>query len=117
MALDTKNENNGQAIFAIEVADVLEALKCLLIEKNRKYGDAALNPQRTFSRGSAVDLIDVRIDDKLSRIKNRLKDDAEDPIWDLLGYLVLRTIAVRRIKETPMQPMQHRRVERPHAQD
>ena len=90
--------------FETDVMLVLNGIKKMLLEKNRKYGDAALNPHQVFSRASAIELIDARIDDKLSRIKNRQSDDAEDPMRDLLGYLVLREIAVMRA-ETPVKPM------------
>lgn len=71
------------------IADVCDRVKELLIEKNRKYGNSALNPVRVFSKASADEQILVRMDDKLSRIRNRQNDDDEDPFVDLLGYLVL----------------------------
>jgi hypothetical protein len=86
----------GPSQFDIDVADVLTELSRMLIEKNKKYGDAALNPNQTFSRCDAVELINVRIDDKLSRIRNRKDNEDEDPEWDLLGYLVLKRIALKR---------------------
>jgi hypothetical protein len=89
---------DAQIKFAAEVTEIVEQLKQMLIAKNRKYGDAALNPSRTFATSSAAELINVRIDDKLSRIKNRQTDDDEDPEWDLMGYLVLKRIAVKREK-------------------
>lgn len=66
----------------------------LLIEKNRSYGDSALNPVGIFGRGRASDLIRVRIDDKLSRIRNAPDAFGEDPVNDLLGYLVLLSLAL-----------------------
>jgi hypothetical protein len=74
-----------------EVNDILE----LLLEKNRKYGDSALNPTRIFSRADALEQINVRIDDKLKRIQNRQGDEDEDVDRDLIGYLVLRRVARR----------------------
>lgn len=85
-----------QVQFERELTVVLGDLKDLLLAKNRKYGDAALNPKRIFATASAVELIRVRMDDKLSRIINRQKDEDEDPEWDLLGYLVLLHIAKKR---------------------
>jgi hypothetical protein len=67
----------------------------LLIEKNRKYGNSALSPMRIFSRADPIEAINVRMDDKLSRIKNRQSDEDEDPERDLLGYLVLKQVARR----------------------
>lgn len=60
-----------------------------LIEKNVRYGDSALNPVRIFSDAPADAQIRVRIDDKLSRIRNATDGDPEDAILDLIGYLVL----------------------------
>ena len=71
------------------IADVCDRVKALLIEKNRKYGNSAIDPVRVFSKASADEQILVRMDDKLSRIRNRQSDDDEDPFVDLLGYLVL----------------------------
>lgn len=82
--------------FEKEVATVLDLVSKMLIDKNRKYGDAALNPNRTFSKSSTIELINVRIDDKLSRIRNAQLGDDEDPEWDLLGYLVLKRIGLNR---------------------
>jgi hypothetical protein len=95
----------GQEPFSEDLQSVLMDLMTQLLDKNRKYGDAALNPQRTFARSDAVELINVRLDDKLNRIKNRQNDDDEDPEWDLMGYLVLKRIAVKRRAKVPVEPM------------
>ena len=81
-----------------EIVRKCDAVKNLLIEKNRKYGDSALEPVRTFSQATAVEQILVRIDDKLSRISRGtgLVGDDEDVIKDLIGYLILLQIAVDR---------------------
>lgn len=67
----------------------------MLLDKNKKYGDSALNPVRIFSKANAVEQILVRIDDKLSRISKGagLVAKDEDVINDLIGYLVLLKIA------------------------
>ncbi len=62
----------------------------LLLEKNKAYGDTANNPPQIFSKLPADEGIKSRIDDKLSRIKNKgLSDITEDTIMDLTGYLIL----------------------------
>ena len=74
-------------------------LKCkkledLLLQKNAKYGDAALEPLNIFSQVNAVSSIKARIDDKLKRIKNSGPiDDTEDTLQDLAGYIILLMIA------------------------
>jgi hypothetical protein len=84
-------ENN---FFAVQVGVVLDEIRDLLIAKNRKYGNSALEPLGVFSQLSAKEGLLVRIDDKLKRIKNgSLERDDEDVINDLIGYLVLLKIS------------------------
>lgn len=65
----------------------------MLIEKNQKYGNSALEPLGVFSKLSPEEGLMIRIDDKLKRIKNgSLDKDDEDVINDLIGYLVLLKI-------------------------
>ena len=83
-------ENN---FFAVQVGVVLDEIRELLIAKNQKYGNSALEPLGVFSQLSAKEGLLVRIDDKLKRIKNgSLERDDEDVINDLIGYLVLLKI-------------------------
>lgn len=80
------------------IARECDNLKALLLEKNRKYGDSAVNPVRMFSRASACEQILVRLDDKLNRFINRQDDEDEDVILDMLGYLILYRVANDRRK-------------------
>lgn len=82
--------------FEKDVWDVVIGIYHLLIDKNRKYGDSALNPARIFSKANAEEQLLVRIDDKLNRIKNQQNDEDEDVVQDLIGYLILLTIARER---------------------
>ena len=69
-------------------------LEELLLSKNEKYGDAALEPLNVFSKANSVSSIKARIDDKLKRIQNSgLIDHDEDTLLDLTGYLILLMIA------------------------
>ena len=80
--------------FAIQVEEVLDSIEKMLIEKNRKYGNSALEPLGVFSQLSAKQGLLIRIDDKLKRIKNgSLDKDDEDVVNDLIGYLVLLKIS------------------------
>ena len=79
--------------FDESVWDTLIGIFFMLIEKNRKYGDSALNPARIFSKASNIEQLYTRVDDKLSRIANQSPDDDEDAVSDLIGYLVLIKIA------------------------
>ena len=76
-------------------------IQAMLIAKNRKYGDAALNPNQIFSSVPPMELINVRLDDKLSRIRNRQNDEDEDVELDLIGYLLLKQIAKKRATRKP----------------
>ena len=78
------------------IRDICDDVKELLLYKNSKYGDSAINPVRVFSKSSAYEQILVRIDDKLNRImkgQDLLQDD-EDVVMDLIGYLVLLKITL-----------------------
>jgi hypothetical protein len=80
--------------FAVQVTVVLDEIRDLLIAKNQKYGNSALEPLGVFSQLSAKEGLLVRIDDKLKRIKNgSLEKDDEDVINDLIGYLILLKIS------------------------
>ena len=59
-----------------------------LIDKNRKYGNSALDPVRIFSKADTREQLLVRIDDKLSRWSTAADED-EDVLKDLIGYLIL----------------------------
>ena len=76
-----------------KISEVCDEVKNLLLEKNRKYGDSALNPKRVFSKASPIEQINVRIDDKISRIMSAQDDDTEDAELDLIGYLILKRVA------------------------
>jgi hypothetical protein len=78
-----------------EIRHVCNDLADMLIAKNIAYGDSALNPLRIFSKANTVEQINVRIDDKLSRIA-RGHACGEDVEWDLLGYLILKEVHRRR---------------------
>tara|TARA_X000001388_G_scaffold77572_1_gene79109 strand:+ start:2162 stop:2542 length:381 start_codon:yes stop_codon:yes gene_type:complete len=79
------------------IEEICESMKNLLLEKNRAYGDSATNPSNVFSSGSAIDSLCARIDDKLMRIQNKgINDKTEDTVSDLIGYLILLKVAMRK---------------------
>jgi len=82
----------------IHISLVCDQIKELLLEKNKKYGDSALDPSRIFSKANPIEQLLVRIDDKLNRIQKGagLLANDEDIIQDLIGYLVLLKIAIER---------------------
>lgn len=70
----------------------LKEISNFLLEKNKAYGNSALEPIRIFSKASKLEQLYVRMDDKLSRIK-RGQVDNEDVLTDLLGYLIIERLA------------------------
>ena len=79
--------------FHEQVYRILSEITEMLVAKNEKYGNSALEPLGVFSQLSAKEGLLVRIDDKLKRIKNgSLDKDDEDVINDLIGYLILLKI-------------------------
>tara|TARA_R110001599_G_scaffold169638_4_gene359621 strand:+ start:233 stop:628 length:396 start_codon:yes stop_codon:yes gene_type:complete len=82
----SKNPKSFAQKLDIEITIIADLLKL----KNKAYGDTALNPTNIFSKLSASEAICARIDDKLARIKNKgIKDETEDTVDDLIGYLLL----------------------------
>ncbi|MCK7461180.1 MAG: high-potential iron-sulfur protein [Sphingobacterium sp.] len=101
--------SNGNASVAIDgdlpsttVADLIRQecamLRDVLLSKNAKYGNSALEPVRVFSKADPVEQIRVRLDDKLSRLMRGQGIEDEDVELDLMGYLILLRVA-RRMRE------------------
>ena len=87
-------ENKTEAV----ICNICEDIADFLIEKNRKYGNSAINPVRVFSTASDIEQLNVRMDDKLSRIRTSKPEDQEDARLDLVGYLILDMVK-RRLSE------------------
>ena len=89
----------------LKISAICDDIKELLIYKNRKYGNSALEPCRVFSKSSPVEQLLVRIDDKLNRIMQGagLLDEDEDVVNDLIGYLVLLKIGMHQEKMTKIE--------------
>lgn len=77
------------------ILDECNRVADLLIKKNRAYGNSALEPVRIFSSSDAVEQLKVRIDDKLSRFVRGNDTFKENDLDDLMGYLVLLSIALK----------------------
>lgn len=75
-----------------KIGEFCDSLAKFLAEKNKRYGNSALEPLKIFSQADNISGILVRLDDKLSRIKNSPELRRNDVI-DLAGYLVLLCIA------------------------
>tara|TARA_A100001201_G_scaffold112459_2_gene96294 strand:+ start:1403 stop:1795 length:393 start_codon:yes stop_codon:yes gene_type:complete len=90
------DRNKGTHMTFSEKLDVeVKAITDLLKEKNKAYGNTALNPTNIFSKLNASEAICARIDDKLARIKNKgINDETEDTVDDLIGYLLLLKMSI-----------------------
>lgn len=81
--------------FESKLKVILNEIEELLVSKNKKYGNSALEPVRVFSKASAKEQILVRLDDKLSRLKTQHIDEDEDVLTDLIGYLLLLKMSMK----------------------
>ena len=85
-----------------EIAEECNQIRDFLLSKNAAYGNSALEPMRVFSSADAIAQIEVRLDDKISRLSrgnaDAKKTVSEDTILDLIGYLVLYRVALNRRK-------------------
>ena len=87
-----KIENTTQA----KIIELTEAMRdLLLLYKNQKYGDSALNPKKIFYKGDARNSILIRLDDKLSRIRANTDDMPRiNDVADIIGYCTLLLISM-----------------------
>lgn len=69
----------------VEFKKTLDSINSLLEYKNKKYGNAALEPLNIFQGKCKVG---QRLDDKLARVKNS-EGLKKNDIADLIGYLTL----------------------------
>jgi hypothetical protein len=76
-----------------KIRQVTESMERLLIEKNRRYGDAAINPKNIFSKLPAGEAIKIRLDDKLGRIMANGGEPRKNDFSDLIGYLILYCVS------------------------
>ena len=80
-----------------KIRQIYESQANLVVEKNKRYGNSALEPLGIFSKhiktenSESLNGILVRLDDKLKRIKfgNEIR---KNDISDLMGYLALLCI-------------------------
>jgi len=78
---------------ADKIIEILDSMKDLLLEKNKRYGDSALKPANIFSKLESVDSIKIRLDDKIKRVQNSGETRVND-ICDIIGYLTLLLVGM-----------------------
>ena len=81
-----------------KIVDVCDNMKSLLLYKNQKYGDSALNPNNIFYKGDSVNSIKIRLDDKIGRVRNNDETKVND-VADIVGYCILLLVSMNVSKE------------------
>ena len=87
-------DNDGSTIittFEKNLNSILNSVGKFLKEKNKRYGNSALEPSNMFFKGNSEEGLRIRIDDKLKRMKNSDVLRKND-IVDLIGYLIILCI-------------------------
>ena len=84
-------------MFQNDLDTLLTNIGNLLKSKNEAYGNTSLNPPHIFSKLDSTEAICARIDDKIMRIKNKgLISATEDTVTDLIGYLLLLKMSMKK---------------------
>jgi len=78
------------------INDECETIQGMLIQKNAAYGNSVADPIKIFSPLTNVEQLNVRIDDKLSRLARGATYGHEDTELDLIGYLILKRAVLKR---------------------
>lgn len=76
------------------IREVCSSLAEFLISKQRAYGNSATHPINALSNLGAMHRMDVRIDDKLSRIHRGEEYPGDDTLLDLAGYSILKLVFI-----------------------
>ena len=78
-----------------KIHEITEAMKDLLLYKNQKYGDSALNPKKIFYKGDSTNSILIRLDDKIGRIMSNTEEKPRiNDVADIIGYCTLLLISM-----------------------
>ena len=78
-----------------KIREITEAMKDLLLYKNQKYGDSAINPEKIFYKGDATSSILIRLNDKIGRVKANPDDKPRiNDVCDIIGYCTLLLISM-----------------------
>lgn len=78
-----------------KIAALLDSMKDLLLYKNQKYGDSAINPKKIFYKGDSTNSILIRLDDKLGRVMSNPDEKPRiNDVADIIGYCTLLMISM-----------------------
>ena len=79
----------------MKLVDVLDGMKQLLLYKNTKYGDSAINPKKIFYKGDSTNSILIRLDDKIGRVMSNPDDKPRvNDVADIIGYCTLLLVSM-----------------------
>ncbi len=78
-----------------KIVDVLDGMEDLLLYKNSKYGDSAINPKKIFYKGDSTNSILIRLDDKIGRVMSNPDEKPRvNDVCDIIGYCTLLLISM-----------------------
>ena len=78
-----------------KIHEIMGAMKYLLLYKNQKYGDSAINPKKIFYKGDSTNSILIRLDDKIGRIMSNTEEKPRvNDVCDIIGYCTLLLISM-----------------------
>lgn len=76
-------------LYTEAIIEACDDIKMFLLEKNRCYGNSALEPQNLLVNLSAKTRLLVRIEDKINRLIKGSEYQGDDTLYDLAGYVIL----------------------------
>ena len=77
------------------IHEIMGAMKDLLLYKNQKYGDSAINPKGVFYKGDSTNSILIRLDDKIGRVMSNTEEKPRvNDVCDIIGYCTLLLISM-----------------------
>lgn len=79
-----------------KIKDILSGMTDLLLYKNKKYGDSAINPKKIFYKGDSTNSILIRLDDKIGRVMSNTEEKPRvNDVADIIGYCTLLLVSMR----------------------
>lgn len=78
-----------------KIHEIMGAMTDLLLYKNQKYGDSAINPKKIFYKGDSTNSILIRLDDKIGRVMSNTEEKPRvNDVCDIIGYCTLLLISM-----------------------